>query len=109
MKKDEAYFGAVRFPVMVRMKRPGDRIVPFGMRGRKKLSDLFIDRKVPLSRRNRIPIFEDQKGVFWVPRVAADERTRIAPGTRGAIRITLSAARAYGAPEREPAPRRVRQ
>lgn len=109
MKKDEAHFGAVRFPVMVRMKRPGDRIVPFGMRGRKKLSDLFIDRKVPLSRRNRIPIFEDQKGVFWVPGVAADERTRIAPGTRGAIRITLSAARAYGAPEREPAPRRVRQ
>jgi tRNA(Ile)-lysidine synthase len=91
MRGNKTFFGAVRFPVRVRTRRPGDRIVPFGMRGRKKLSDLFIDRKVPLSRRNRIPLFEDGEGVFWVPGVAADERTRIAPGARSVIQITLSA------------------
>ena len=85
----EACFAAVVFPIRVRGKRPGDRIVPFGMRGRKKLSDLFIDRKVPLSRRDGIPVFEDRRGVFWVPGVAADERTRIAPGTRRAVRLKL--------------------
>jgi tRNA(Ile)-lysidine synthase len=85
----EGCFAGVVFPVRVRGKRPGDRIVPFGMRGSKKLSDLFIDRKVPLSRRDAIPVFEDSRGVFWVPGVAAAERTRIAPGARRALRIKL--------------------
>ncbi len=85
----EACFAGIVFPVRVRGKKPGDRFVPFGMKGRKKLSDLFIDRKVPLSRRGEIPVFEDERGVFWVPGVAAAERTRIGPGTRGALRIKL--------------------
>ena len=85
----EACFAAIVFPIRVRGKRPGDRIVPFGMRGRKKLSDLFIDRKVPLSRRDGIPLFEDRRGIFWVPGVAADERTRIIPGTKRAVRLKL--------------------
>jgi tRNA(Ile)-lysidine synthase len=85
----EACFAGIVFPVRVRGKKPGDRLVPFGMKGRKKLSDLFIDRKVPLSRRGAIPVFEDARGVFWVPGVAAAERTRIVPGTRGALRIKL--------------------
>ncbi len=88
----EGCFAGVAFPVRVRAKRPGDRIVPFGMRGSKKLSDLFIDRKVPLSRRGAIPVFEDARGVFWVPGVAAAERTRIAPGARSALRIKLFSA-----------------
>lgn len=82
-------FAGIDFPITVRARRPGDRLVPFGMRGRKKLSDLFIDRKVPRSRRAAIPVFEDARGIFWVPGVAAAERTRIAPGTRGALRIKL--------------------
>jgi tRNA(Ile)-lysidine synthase len=82
-------FAAVSFPIRARARRPGDRIVPFGMRGSKKLSDLFIDRKIPRSRRDQIPLFEDAGGVFWVPGVAADERTRIAPGTRSAVRMKL--------------------
>ncbi len=85
----EACFAGVAFPVRVRGKRPGDRFVPFGMKGGKKLSDMFIDRKVPLSRRGAIPVFEDALGVFWVPGVAAAERTRIVPETRGALRIKL--------------------
>ncbi len=85
----EGRFAGIRFPVLVRGKRPGDRFIPFGMKGGKKLSDLFIDRKVPLSRRGAIPVFEDARGVFWVPGVAAAERTRIRPGTREALRIKL--------------------
>ncbi|MDD4857023.1 MAG: tRNA lysidine(34) synthetase TilS [Candidatus Krumholzibacteria bacterium] len=85
----EGRFARIVFPIRVRGRRPGDRIVPFGMRGGKKLSDLFIDRKVPLSKRDSIPVFEDARGIFWVPGVAADERTRIVPSTRVAVRIAL--------------------
>jgi tRNA(Ile)-lysidine synthase len=64
-------------------------MVPFGMRGTKKLSDLLIDRKVPRSRRQRTPVFEDRRGIFWVPGVAAGERTRIGARTRRALRMKL--------------------
>ncbi len=86
----EAYFSSLHFPIRVRNRKPGDRIVPLGMKGRKKLSDLFIDRKVSLHRREQIPVFEDANGIFWIPGVAIDERTRVRPQTRKVIHIKLS-------------------
>ncbi|HUV36284.1 MAG TPA: tRNA lysidine(34) synthetase TilS [Patescibacteria group bacterium] len=86
----EAYVAGIRFPLRIRPRRNGDRMRPFGMRGTKKLSDLFIDRKVPTHRRDAIPVFEDGGGIFWVPGVSTDERTRIAAGTRTALHIVLT-------------------
>lgn len=37
----------IHFPLTVRFPRPGDRFTPFGLKGSKKLSDYFTDRKVP--------------------------------------------------------------
>ncbi len=85
----EAYCAGVRFPLRIRARRDGDRIRPFGMRGSKKLSDLFIDRKIPLNERDTIPVFEDAGGIFWVPGISTDERTRIGAGTRTALHISL--------------------
>ncbi|MCK4235850.1 MAG: tRNA lysidine(34) synthetase TilS, partial [Candidatus Krumholzibacteria bacterium] len=81
----EALLASVNFPVRVRTRKPGDRMIPFGMKGRKKLSDLFIDRKVPIQSRDMIPVFEDASGIFWVPGVATDERTRIGLSAQRAI------------------------
>lgn len=39
---------AMPFPFIVRGWRDGDWMVPFGMRGRKKLSDMFVDMKMSL-------------------------------------------------------------
>lgn len=85
----EAYIGNIRFPLRIRARRAGDRMRPFGMRGSKKLSDLFIDRKVPTHRRDTIPVFEDAGGIFWVPGVSTDERTRIGAATRTVLHISL--------------------
>lgn len=86
----EVFLAKVRFPIHVRSRREGDRIVPFGMRGRKKLSDLHIDRKTPLRKRDRYPVFEDADGIFWVPGLATAERTRITGRARRAVHLALS-------------------
>jgi tRNA(Ile)-lysidine synthase len=86
----EAHLASIRFPIRIRSRMPGDRLVPFGMKGRKKLSDLFIDRKIPLRARDRYPVFEDEQGPFWVPGVVTGERTRITPRTRHVLRLRLS-------------------
>lgn len=58
----------IRLPITVRTRRPGDRLRGKGPQGTKKVKDLFIDRKVPVSKRNSWPIITDGGGeVLWVP------------------------------------------
>lgn len=57
---------AMRGPVLVRTRRPGDRFQPSGMTGRKKLQDLFVDAKVPRHWRDRIPLLECAGEIAWV-------------------------------------------
>ncbi|HWO76035.1 MAG TPA: tRNA lysidine(34) synthetase TilS [Bacillus sp. (in: firmicutes)] len=57
-----------KIPLIVRTRRSGDRIKPFGLNGHKKIKDLFIDEKIPLQQRNVWPIVTDQSGnILWVP------------------------------------------
>jgi len=52
----------------VRNRRPGDRFRPLGLGGhRKKLQDLFVDRKVERAERSRIPLVVDARDrIIWV-------------------------------------------
>lgn len=54
------------FPWLVRTFNNGDRIVPLGMNGSKKVKDLFIDAKIPLFQRRRIPLVFSNKTLIWV-------------------------------------------
>jgi tRNA(Ile)-lysidine synthase len=58
------------FPVTIRNRENGDRIeYPFGT---KKIKDVFIDKKVPMDVRNRIPIVLDKTGrILWIPGIYA--------------------------------------
>src|SRR5574341_1641907 len=44
--------------IQVRMPRPGDRVRPLGVGGRRKLQDVFVDRKLPLPSRRICPVVE---------------------------------------------------
>ena len=65
------------FPWRVRTFRPGDRIVPFGMSGRKKVKDVFIDKKIPLPERSRIPLIFCGDNLIWIAGVCVSELCRI--------------------------------
>lgn len=53
----------------VRNPVPGDRVRPCGMTGRKKLSDILIDRRVPRALRASCPVVQSGAEVVWVPGV----------------------------------------
>ncbi|HEX9079915.1 MAG TPA: tRNA lysidine(34) synthetase TilS [Desulfuromonadaceae bacterium] len=65
------------FPWQVRRFRHGDRIVPHGMKGSKKVKDLFIDARVPLPRRRRTPLVFSGGTLIWVCGVRSSDLTRI--------------------------------
>lgn len=54
--------------LVVRTMRPGDRIRLSG--GRRKLSDLFTDRKIPRIERARLAVVTSGADIIWVPGVA---------------------------------------
>ena len=67
----EAEFGrkGLEDLVKIRQREPGDYIKLPGMKGRKKIQDLFVDMKVPKHVRNSIYLVALGHEVLWIPRV----------------------------------------
>lgn len=65
----EAVFDAdcLRGGLSVRNFRHGDRLQPLGMTGHKKIKDLFIEKRVPLSTRESWPLMVLGQEVLWIP------------------------------------------
>ncbi|WP_251554329.1 tRNA lysidine(34) synthetase TilS [Neobacillus muris] len=58
----------VKWPLIVRTRKKGDRMTLKGMKGSKKLKDIFIDQKVPLHDRDTWPVITDRDGcILWLP------------------------------------------
>lgn len=61
--------------VQIRAPRPGDRIEPKGMPGKTvKLSDLFINNKIPKRLRARWPVVWAGEQIAWVPGLRQSQR-----------------------------------
>ncbi len=88
---DTGWFDAENapFPWLLRTFRPGDRIVPFGMTGSKKVKELFIDARIPLCERRRIPLVFSGGRLIWVCGVRVAEGARVAAGTPKIIRAAV--------------------
>ena len=79
---------ALSFPLGVRRFRPGDRFVPLGMKGHKKIKDFFIDSKIPILERKRIPLLTHNDRPIWICGLRIDDRYRVTPKTRKVLKIT---------------------
>lgn len=77
------------FPWGIRSFRDGDRFTPFGMTGRKKLKDLFIDRKIPRDSRKRVPLLLCEGEILWVAGVQMSEKIRISESPGELLRLRL--------------------
>ncbi len=82
-------YDRVKFPLTVRNYQPGDRFYPQGLGGSKKLKDFFIDNKISPRERYNIPLVLFQNEIAWVGGLRIDDRFRIKPGTRKALKIQL--------------------
>ncbi|MDR3696880.1 tRNA lysidine(34) synthetase TilS [Mucilaginibacter sp.] len=71
------------YPLTLRAWRHGDHFYPLGMRGNKKISDFFIGEKVPLHKKNEIPLLINGNGeVIWVGGYRPDERYKVSKETK---------------------------
>jgi tRNA(Ile)-lysidine synthase len=82
--------GTIQYPLQVRNTRPGDRFVPLGMNGRKKIKDFFIDRKVPRNIRKTTPLLLSRGKILWVCGFQIDDGYKITQQTDKILKVTLS-------------------
>ncbi|MCP9470635.1 MAG: tRNA lysidine(34) synthetase TilS [Nitrospira sp.] len=76
--------------LVVRSWKPGDRFCPFGMGGRsKKLQDFFMDLKVPVRERRRVPIVEAPEGIVWVVGYRQDDRWSVDEKTEWCVALSV--------------------
>lgn len=74
------------FPLIFRNWQEGDRFMPLGMKNYKKLSDFFIDQKVPLPEKENIPILINGNGdVVWVAGLRQDNRYKVTATTKKVV------------------------
>lgn len=77
------------FPLTIRNWKKGDFFQPLGMKGRKKLSDFWIDRKVPQSQRKNIPLILKDDQVVWIAGHEINDQFKVASNTRKILKIEL--------------------
>jgi tRNA(Ile)-lysidine synthase len=80
--------GAIQGALVVRSRRPGDRLRPLGLGGEKKLQDVFVDAKLPREDRDGVPVIADERGIVWVAGHCIDERVAVTAATLRAIQLT---------------------
>ena len=86
----------LKFPFVLRRWNDGDWFIPLGMRGKKKVSDLFADLKYDSFMKASAVIIADVQGdgmadcshIAGVAGVRIDDFYKITPSTKTAVRIT---------------------
>ena len=77
------------FPLTVRNFRKGDKFIPLGMKGHKKLKNFFIDLKIPPAVRRKTPVIIKDDKIVWVCGFRIDDRFKVTTATKTILKITL--------------------
>lgn len=73
--------------VIIRYRKDGDRMVPFGMSGSRKIKDILIDKKIPVDLRNKIPVIEFDDEIAWLAGVRESDKFRINSSTKTILKV----------------------
>ena len=80
----------VKFPLTVRPIENGDFFIPFGMTGRKLVSDYLTDLKCSLFEKQSQLVVTDREGqIIWLVGKRIDNRVRVAEQTKEILQIAL--------------------
>jgi tRNA(Ile)-lysidine synthase len=86
LPQGQAVAAGLEGPLVVRAWKPGDALHVLGLSGRKKVQDLFVDRKVPRERRHMVPVVAHPDGrIAWVAGHALGEPFRVSEATKSVV------------------------
>lgn len=93
--KNIAYFDAdkLEFPLKIRKWQSGDRIIPFGMKGSKLVSDILIDNKVDSFEKENVYVILSGNKIIWIVGYRSSEETKVGNKTNSYLIMELLSGR----------------
>ncbi len=83
-------FDKIKPPLVVRLRRPGDRFVPLGLDKEKKVGKFLTAARVPHQVRQRLLIVADSKKIIWVWPIRIGEQAKVTSGTRKILQLQIT-------------------
>ncbi|MUP41191.1 tRNA lysidine(34) synthetase TilS [Christiangramia aestuarii] len=80
----------LEFPLSIRKWKKGDFFYPFGMKGKKKLSDFFKDEKFSLPEKEHTWLLCSGKDIVWIINHRADDRFRVENSDSRILKICIT-------------------
>lgn len=80
----------INYPLTLRRWHRGDWFIPFGMKGKKKISDYFSDHKFSLFDKESAWLLCSGNDIVWIVGHRSDERFKIDRDTSEVIKITYN-------------------
>ncbi|MDX2196676.1 MAG: tRNA lysidine(34) synthetase TilS [Cytophagales bacterium] len=76
------------YPLIVRRWQDGDWFIPYGMNGKKKISDFLIDKKVPLPLKSHLFVIVSGTSIVWLSGHRIDDRYKVTDDTLYIMKIS---------------------
>jgi tRNA(Ile)-lysidine synthase len=83
-------FDKLNLPLKIRKRKPGDKFIPLGMKGHKKVKDILIDKKVPKYLRENVPVIVDaEDDIVWLAPYRISDKYKITEKTNKVLILRL--------------------
>ncbi|WP_167611706.1 tRNA lysidine(34) synthetase TilS [Maribellus sediminis] len=79
----------IQFPLLIRKWQQGDYFQPLGMSGMKKVSDFFIDQKLPLHEKENTWLLCSGKKIVWIMGHRLDDRFKVTSESRNILILKI--------------------
>jgi tRNA(Ile)-lysidine synthase len=88
---EHAFFdeSKIKFPLFLRTWQKGDKFIPFGMQGKKLVSDFFTDIKLTEQQKKNTFLLTDSKNIIWIVGYRIDNRYKVSSKTKKIIHMQL--------------------
>ena len=83
----------LRFPLIIRNPKPGDRLTPLGMKGSQKLKNFFINNKVPQPDRRLYPVLVSEREIIWIAGHRVAESVKVTQTSQRLVTAELKESR----------------
>jgi len=75
--------------IIIRNRNNGDKLIPIGMKGSKKLKDIFINEKVPQNERDLLPIICFDNEISWVVGIKISDTYKVLYDNKNILKVKI--------------------
>lgn len=82
-------FDEINNDISIRNRKDGDKIIPLGMSGQKKLKDIFINMKIPKEERDNIPIICFDQKIACIVGIRTSEEYKLTSKSKNILKVVI--------------------